>query len=535
MSREEILYGIHNELLEAGYSGYANLLSNYLLKSCDDMGRVIGVAGDDLTGKSSIINELVGTKLLPTSVIPSRAGITITTGDKDAVIGSDDLAKLAELIEEAEHVEVVTSNEFMKRNLLTIKEFHGLISREKSADLALLSAAYKCDEMIFVISAEHLLSESESIFIENYIKYVGAEHLLLVINKVDLLADSDVTNVLDYAKSQIETRFEDVKWILFDRSGKRKAGNCGDVDLKTALVRMVEMPRCQNETLSRGVLSYISDQLGKERVLLEKDKEKKSDEIIRENEKLSQKKKMEEATIEGILIEFKQKKNVSIEKIDSLVKEAFETIANDLLREYDAASNKYVWYEEELERNWKVKVASMSKRVDKAATEIIVGDVDWINSALETKLGMDQLTLEMASYRIADSEKIVPYSTYKKFVPIGTGGIVVIGFKLFRMIGAAVGLGGGLLAYAILEMRNNAQNDEIKNRISSRIRDISFETRKMLLKEIEAVYKKILYEFEKEAKIIVETKYQEKAIDKDIYDDKIIIINNIISHIEEVI
>ena len=534
MNRDVELSNIHSELLEAGYGGYAYLIPDGKEKTNGDMSFVLGVAGDDLTGKSSIINYVLDQNILPTSVIPSKAEITITVGDENSDEENEKDMELSERIEEEEYVEVVTSNEFMKSNRMTIKEFHGLVGREKSADLELLSDAYKCDKMIFVMSAEHLLSEAENIFIENYVKFVGADNLLVIINKVDLLADSDVGNVLEYARKQIESRYEKVKWVLFDKSGKRHAGNCEEKEIKNLLKSMVEVPQNRNDALANNMLDYISEQLSNECSLLEKDKEKNFDAIVKENEKISQMKKNEETTIEETLIEFKQKKNRLSEKIDILIKEGFEKITNELLQEFSSAANKCAWYKNELERKWQQKVNRLSEDIDKAETETICNDVNWINSILETQLGQNSITLEMKSYRISGNDKVVPYGAYKKYVPIGSGGIAVIGFCLFRMVGAVVGVGSGLLAYAILELKDATQNEELKNQLSTKIRDVSVEIRKMSTKEIELIYMNILSEFKKEAKTIIDDKYKEKSVNEDVYSEKIMVINQSISHIKEV-
>ena len=121
------------------------------------------------------------------------------------------------MLEQSEKVEIVLDSEFLKENNLSIKEFPGIINKKKISDVKSLLEVYKCDSVVLIISAEHLLSELECLFIEKYIQYVGEEHLLIVINKLDLLDNSDAKNVLEYARKQMNIKFPSVKWIVFEQ------------------------------------------------------------------------------------------------------------------------------------------------------------------------------------------------------------------------------------------------------------------------------------------------------------------------------
>ena len=48
------------------------------------------------------------------------------------------------------------------------------------------------------------------------------QFLKIVVNKLTSVADSEVMRVLDYVKNQITLKFADIKWTVFDLSGKYK-------------------------------------------------------------------------------------------------------------------------------------------------------------------------------------------------------------------------------------------------------------------------------------------------------------------------
>lgn len=242
---------------------------------------------------------------------------------------------------------------------------------------------------------------------------------------------------------------------------------------------------------------------------------------------------MEETSIEKDIIEFKQKRNISIERIDQYIKKQFDQLTKDIMNIFDNVPDKYEWYEKELEKYCKSKILKISRKVNKLVTEIIKGDVEWINRVAQTKLGLNPMEREITLDSIKSNQEIIPYNTYKKYVPIGTGGAVVIGYCLFNMVGAIVGLGGGALVYSYLGMKDNVQIDEMRRKIISRIREISSETRKKSKEDIDVVYENLITEFENEVKKVIESKYKILETNSPIYEEKKKNIVNILKLIEE--
>lgn len=222
----------------------------------------------------------------------------------------------------------------------------------------------------------------------------------------------------------------------------------------------------------------------------------------------------------------------AVENLNQNVKE--EAMSNiDAIDAFDKSTNKYDWYKNSLEKLWISEVSSVSKTTDEAVSNFILNDVNWLNMVLKTKLDMKPVTFEIASSEIKSNRKIVPYGKYKKFIPIGTGGIVVVGYCLFRIIGVAIGLSGGVLSYALLGIKDLAQIDEMRNEIVSRIRDILIMTREITQKDIEIIYNDLVTEFEHESKQIISLKYDFLERNTSHFDKRISALKNLIKLIEE--
>ena len=540
MEKAAVLGEIQHELEVCGNKKMSDLISNVLERQADKNIRTLGIIGDDLVGKSTIINYLLGEEVLPTTVIPTTAEITIKHGLTERIYGTDgsvyEKDKLSQLTEELEYLIIEVDNAFLKDNALKLKEFHGLLSKSKLSNMNLMSEIYKCDAIVLVMTAEHLLSESECAFIENYSKYVGESHILLVVNKLSAVGESEVIHVLDYAKNQIANKFDTVRWTVFDSTGRNEhiIDKYVTEDIKQGISSLFTISNDPDEKAINNTLLYIKEQLEKQKANLADLEGKSIEEIAKKKEQNNKQKELEKAAIETSLIEFQQKRNETVEAVDQYIKERFDRILSDIVSEFSNAENKYFWYENDLEKIWRKLVISASNKVDKYTAERIGNDVNWLNDLLKTSLGIAPVKVDIADNGLSSAEKLVPYAKYKKYAPIGIGGGVVIGYCLFRIIGAAISLGGGLLAYSYLEMKDVAQTDDVKRKLNSKIRDISSATREASRREIEKTYSEVLVEFKKEATEIIDAKYVISDTLDNSFEKKKRMINNLITKIEEV-
>lgn len=536
---EERLNHIQELLRKSKYVLLADMVAIYLAKGKKAESQAIGFVGDDLVGKSTLINFLVGDGLLPTGIMPSLAKVTLKYGETERILtsaGEADRSALDELIEEGDSVEIFAPNDVLKAHSLVMKEFHGLMNKKKLNDLALMSEVYQCDAVVLVLSAEHLLSEPECLFIENYVRYVGPSHLILIINKLSSVDKGDASHLLDYAKKQMERKFSHVKWRIFDggEKGHLADSRYDSKDMKEEILMMAKIEWEMESNSAKSMLQYIQGELKKEIEPLKEDKKKGLDEIRRKNEKTAQQRELELTSIEEAFIKLKQKGNLAVEQADAFIKRQFDDISRDLLNDFSASLDKYNWYNHELESKWQKAASIASEKTDSFVIEIILRDIEWINETLQVKLGLEPEAFHLPAEKMRRNEELLPYGTYKKYTIIGTGGMVVIGYGLFRMVGAAIGIGGGALAWHYLGVKDNEQMEGVKSELSSKVREISNEVRTISRRELEAIYGKMADEFKREAQRNIEHKYKFTENNTDALDDRINKIQEIITCIEEI-
>ena len=537
--KAENLTDIQIMLSDSGYQGYANLLSYFLEKNNSKGKRIIGFVGDELVGKSTVINMLLGERVLPTSIIPTYAELTVKYGDKAILLRGTqeetDISKLSELIDEEVDLNVTITNDFLRDNGVEFKEFHGVFGKQKSHDIVLMSYVYKCDAIVLVMSAEHFLSETERTFIENFVKYVGNEHILLVLNKLAFVNEGNIEHVLEYAQKQITKMFPGVSWCVFDNSGNIESiiSTYSGKDVKSEILRFCNSENSFNNTSADNLLEYIKEQLKKDVKKLNEEQNENEEKLKNEQKKLAEQKAFEKSSVDDAIVEFRQRKISTADKVDKFIKEQFDAVAPELVNSYLLASNKYEWYENELEKVWKVYLSDVSSKTDEYASDEILKDIEWLNTLFQTKLGVKPIVVEMPEENLKKADKVVPYGNYKKIAPIGIGGSTIIGYCLFRIVGAAIGLGCGILAYSYLNSMDTTQDEEIKREITSMVRDISSKVRKLSKEEIEKIYDNVISEFKREAKNIIDSKYRFSEVTKSDTTDQIIKLSAIINKIEE--
>ncbi len=535
MNTNDKAYVIQQSLKENGYVKLAGVIADYIEKNERHDILRLGFVGDDLVGKSTVINAFLGEKVVPETVLPSSAEISVNYGMEYEIKNQDgkpvDQKELLRLIEEDDAVSITVPNKILKNHGIEIKEFHGLLNRQKLSDMFWMSSIYKCDTIVLVMSAEHLLSENECAFIDNFIQYVGSDRLLLVVNKLTSVSNSDIDRVLEYTQKQISIKFPDVKWSVNDPESYFSGivSKYTSTNVNDGIIGLCNITSDSRSYANNNILHFVRDELLSETDNLRDKKGKSEEEIKISNRKVLEQKELEKAAIENALIEFAQRRNTAVDKVDTFIKKEFADISDRLLMEYENATDRHAWYGNELEKIWKKNVFNSSERADEFITKIVTEDVEWLNGLLNTNLKSGRMAVEILDRQINSSDKLIPY---KKYVSIGIGGGIIIGYCLFRMVGVVIGLGGGALAFSYLKFKEAAQDEEIQRGISAQIRDISSEVRKLTRIEIEKLYDEVLNEFKKEVDGILDSKYRIVNINTDDYERKITELQKIITKME---
>jgi GTP-binding protein EngB required for normal cell division len=180
----------------------------------------LAVVGQFKRGKSSLINALIGRNLLPTGILPLTSAITaLCYGPQDRVLlkfkgwhfeKEITLPELAEYITERGNpgnqkglveAQVELKVPFLRHGLYLV-DTPGIGSLRLENTHTTYDYLPDADAIIFVTSAESPLTEAEVQFLSDIRQYV--RKLFVVVNKMDLLDNTERNDVLRYIQSGIE-------------------------------------------------------------------------------------------------------------------------------------------------------------------------------------------------------------------------------------------------------------------------------------------------------------------------------------------
>lgn len=192
------------------------------------------IVGEFNTGKSSLINSMLGEDILPTGVTPTTSLVTILEpgpfnvsvkpiGNKDpikiepgkastpgyGIPGGDfdwnAFAKLLTAPENIDRIELVRVSHPKVPSSITIVDTPGINDIAKSRAEIVYGLIPTADIVVFVISALKPFSESERIFLEERLLADDLKKLLFVVNRIDEVdADERQALIADIGQSLIK-------------------------------------------------------------------------------------------------------------------------------------------------------------------------------------------------------------------------------------------------------------------------------------------------------------------------------------------
>ena len=199
-----ILADLHAMLLAVEAGKETVQLVDDMRSRVDDIYSVV-IAGEFNSGKSSLINSLLGREFCSTGVLPTTGKITIlrsASADASASGASSTLHRATESLPIDDVAEIFTGNtDSWLRNVAVI-DTPGTNALFHYHEQLTTKIVPRADLVIFVTSAERPMTESEAQFLSK-IRAWGKK-VIIVINKIDILSrEDDRTRVLDYVTSHV--------------------------------------------------------------------------------------------------------------------------------------------------------------------------------------------------------------------------------------------------------------------------------------------------------------------------------------------
>lgn len=207
-------------LEEAGMPDRAREVSGHLLRLELDSVK-IAVIGEFKAGKSTLINAMLGTEVLPSWTVECTAAITqVGYGEEPAMVvhktdGTETTHPLCDLkemattrnrcFEDISYIEARYPVELLK-NGLVIVDTPGMNSAVKARGIITKKFMKIADAAVLVLNVEYLLKQSEIQFIRDEVSQSNYGAIFVVVNRCDLYKDQpeQLKNALNQAAVRLK-------------------------------------------------------------------------------------------------------------------------------------------------------------------------------------------------------------------------------------------------------------------------------------------------------------------------------------------
>lgn len=185
MEKERILQKLSEELSSPSiYTDYISQIEELRGESIR-----IGVLGQSNTGKTTLINSLLETKL-PVSNLPSNLSYHIKYCDNETTNTVDSLEIIG------------IKNEWLRNKRIEVLEINADIIPDETTQIELCKIISKVDLCIYLTNAQSALNRTD-IFVLDNLNSVGIQ-TVVVLSRMDLIASDDQSSIISYLKSNLK-------------------------------------------------------------------------------------------------------------------------------------------------------------------------------------------------------------------------------------------------------------------------------------------------------------------------------------------
>ncbi len=278
-----------NHLIQISHSYNNHLLTSELqdeIYKLNENQFYIAVIGQIKRGKSTLINSLIGRSLLPTAVLPLTSIITMIrfgSETKARVLFNDckelfiSQQELKDYITESgnpnnsknvNYVEITCPSEFLNRGIVLI-DTPGIGSLFLHNTKSTKDFIPKIDAGIFVLSVDPPITKTEFDFLSEV--YSKVNNLFFVINKIDLINEKDLNEIILYTSNMISEHNHSLKQEIYPLSSlsalegriindRKKLTESRILNLEEKITKLIENNKIQvlESNLNRKMKTYVS-------------------------------------------------------------------------------------------------------------------------------------------------------------------------------------------------------------------------------------------------------------------------------------
>lgn len=417
-------------LKDIGFKGLANDMIG-LYRIAINKRFTVSFVGEFSTGKSTLINRILGKGVLPVSHLPTTALLTrIVYGDEPrlTVLGNNG-EKINELpicpdswsglkadnFEDNEpegSVVVEYPDRWLGKFAIDFIDTPGAGDLKEKRAIVIERTMVNADAAIIVIEAKKAFSRTEELFIQQKIMSRGVPFVALAITKLDLVPVDERVDVISFLLKRLSALKIFIPIIVADDTieipNLERIENAnikiGIENLKSLVVAWManENRRALMEKwLSINALSIINSArafLLQQKKIIDAENKEKEKLINERNNALSR----VHSNWEALRTEMEKRCQICNDAFNKAASEAGNVIIETLQHEADKQINPKEWLEKDYSYRVKRELSAISLSLDNLVTKYVAKDMSWLNSELKKQfkeiVGLEVTTLMSKEY-----------------------------------------------------------------------------------------------------------------------------------------
>lgn len=455
----------------------------------------VGFVGEFSRGKSTLINNLLGTNILPVANLPTTALMTrIRYGIKPKMVVFDSHGiKQKELPLVKDSWSGLTAAKFNDNEpegfvtVLIDKPWLGkygieLIDTPGAGDLSekrakvIGEALLGCESAIITVSAAQPLSLSEKLFIEQRLIANRTPFLALAITRLDLVPEKERDIQVEYIINKLKSWNINIPILIPDdiQLPSNKYESIKGMDkLRGLIVSWLQRPersRLIENWLSSQIMNILvtaQNSLAQQVELYQKSDNERLAIISEKNNKLT------EMTLSWgkLRVELTERCGKCYDLFRIKYEELVQGIIEKLQYEAGHTVQAQKWWNEDYPYRLKVEAANLASQLDNYVSSIVSLDAKWLNDKLNE---MFKTYIQIGRNSITDKATFLPISTNraefddldkkKNMMTLGSAALSIAGLCCGLGVIATLGIGSGagILSNKFLKSKKEEQQQQLK-------------------------------------------------------------------------
>lgn len=455
----------------------------------------VGFVGEFSRGKSTLINNLLGTNILPVANLPTTALMTrIRYGIKPKMVVLDSHGikqKELPLVKDSwSGLTAANFNDNEPEGFVTVlidKPWLGkygieLIDTPGAGDLSekrakvIGEALLGCESAIITVSAAQPLSLSEKLFIEQRLIANRTPFLALAITRLDLVPEKERDIQVEYIINKLKSWNINIPILIPDdiQLPSNKYESIKGMDkLRGLIVSWLQRPerlRLIENWLSSQIMNILvtaQNSLAQQVELYQKSDNERLAIISEKNNKLT------EMTLSWgkLRVELTERCGKCYDLFRIKYEELVQGIIEKLQYEAGHTAQAQKWWNEDYPYRLKVEAANLASQLDNYVSSIVSLDAKWLNDKLNE---MFKTYIQIGRNSITDKATFLPISTNrvefddldkkKNIMTLGSAALSIAGLCCGLGVIATLGIGSGagILSNKFLKSKKEEQQQQLK-------------------------------------------------------------------------